>query len=466
MATQSDSKLIQLLKSLTPAEWKRLRLYVESPYFNQNETITALFANLFALATDLDRATPAQIYRGVTQLADLKQINYLQSDLLQLCYGFLALEQLYLDQKTITLHTLEALSDRGLTKHHTLIFDRNRSQISRSAKQDAAYHLSLYQIENHGRAHMDKQGVRRVNEHLQPAIDHLDHFYLHEKLKYTCAMLNSQRLIAAPFAFRYLAELKTFFETNPLDDLPLGIRMYYAIFRMLTQSDADTEFAQLKNWIAEAANAFEREEMTNISGYALNYCINKIRLGREEYVQEALNLYQNGITSGILLEGGRLSPWHFKNIIKLALRSQQYTWTEQFILQHNHLLDDHFKDDALHYNLAELHFYTNQYNKALTHLNRVEFTDMNYNLGAKEMLIKIYFEQDENDALESLLHAFKIFLQRNRMISEPVRRTYLHFIRLVKKVQRVQKKHIPALRIEIESTEPVAARQWLLDQIA
>ncbi len=459
----AQSKLIQLLISFSPTEMKQFALFAKSEFAGGNAQTAKAIDVLLRHYPDYSSCSGESLFERHTK-CDPKRINYLLSELLKLAYQFLAIEALGKQPVYEACLTLKALSERGLHKHYNLLYTRTHERLTADTLLDGQHFQLLYQLEDINREHIDKQGLRVVNESLQTAVDALDYFYLIEKLKYTCAMLNSQQVIAAPFAFRYIEELRQFFEHNPLPQSP-GIAIYYRIFRMLTHPDSETDFAELKKLIQQYESAFSQAEMTNIYSYALNYCIGKIRLVQESYVQEALQLYRQGLDTGVLLEKEKLSPWHFKNIIKLALRSKEYAWTEQFILEKHHLLEQGFRQDALHYNLAELYFYTGAYDKALTHLNKVEFTDINYNLGAKVMLVKIYQVQGEMDALESLLHAFRTFLQRNKLVSELVRRTYLNFVKLAVKVTRVPKSKIESLKKEIMQMEPLTERQWLLAQL-
>jgi hypothetical protein len=451
-----NSKLIALFRGFTSGEVKRFRLFLQSPYFQSSDEVSALGLALLEQWPHFEQIS--------LEKTDPKLLNYQLSDLLQLAYRFVGLEEMQASRENETNYwALRSLSNRGLEKHYSLLLERTKSHTLALQKPDAALHQFMFRLEDLDRKHFDQLGLRKHNESLQRAVDRLDLFYLLEKLKHTCAMLNSQVVLATPYAFRYVPELKAFFETNPMPEGAPGISIYYQIFRLLTLPDADAEFEQLKDLIRRHGNAFELAELTNIYSYALNYANARSQIDR--FAQEALDLYTQGIKDGVLLEDGKLSPWHFKNVIKLALRSQQYAWAQQFILEKSALLDDGFKTDAIHYNLAELHFYTGKYDEALLHLNKVEFTDINYNLGAKLMLVKIYFEQSEFVALQSLLHSFKTFLMRNREISETFRRAYLNFLKCVKKLEKVNKRNAAALKLEIEQMEPITAKAWLLAQI-
>jgi tetratricopeptide (TPR) repeat protein len=231
---------------------------------------------------------------------------------------------------------------------------------------------------------------------------------------------------------------------------------------MLTREPADEDFAALKTLLTERQPEFSHRILNDLYQYAINYCNLQIMKVQERYVGEALALYRRAVQAGIFLEHGRLSPWHYKNIIKLALRLREYDWTETFIREFTALLPPEDREDAFHFNLAELYYYKGRYDEAMQELNRIEFSDVHYNLGAKVLLAKIYYELQATDALESLLHAFKIFLHRNRVISEDLRRTYLNFIALLHKIVHATPERRPALRQRIEKTPLLTGKNWLV----
>ncbi|MBL7827348.1 MAG: hypothetical protein JNJ57_11995, partial [Saprospiraceae bacterium] len=214
--------------------------------------------------------------------------------------------------------------------------------------------------------------------------------------------------------------------------------------------------------LAARAQEFNQEDLTDVYQYAINHCNIQIMKARESYVQEAFDLYVESVSSGVLLENRILSPWHFKNIINLGLKLKKYAWTEAFIESHTQLLAPEFQPDALHYNLALLYYSTGRHDDALLHLNRVEYSDIHYSTGAKVMLCQIYFQNDDIDALESLIHAFNTYLRRNRLISENVRQVYLNFILIMRKVMRARPQQYPAIAQEVQKMRVLAAKDWLL----
>ena len=166
---------------------------------------------------------------------------------------------------------------------------------------------------------------------------------------------------------------------------------------MLTKENGGPYFEKLKSLLNEHFHHFQKEEMMEMHLYAINFCIRKIREKEERYVEEALNIYLKTIEDGLLFEHGYLSPWTYKNVVKFGLGLNRFDWTENFIHKYNKSLATSFQKDALQFNLADLYYYKNDLGKALEHLRNVEFSDIYYTLGAKVILLKIYFPSNEMD---------------------------------------------------------------------
>ena len=100
-------------------------------------------------------------------------------------------------------------------------------------------------------------------------------------------------------------------------------------------------------------------------------------------------------------------------------------------------------------------------------LLRVEFKDMLNNLDARRMLLKSYFELGEYNALDSLLDSFSRYIHRQKEKGYH-QENYLNLIRFVKKIihAKVEDKKIwKQMKEEIESTNRLAEREWLLEKL-
>lgn len=239
------------------------------------------------------------------------------------------------------------------------------------------------------------------------------------------------------------------------------IRIYYTIYQALIQEGKEVHFIRLKEYISQYQELLPATDIKDVLLFAINYCARKIRQGKDQYISEALQLYLAGIESEALLENGHLSPWTFTNVVKLLLRLEQFDRIEPFIRQYAPMLPAEFRENALHYNLAELYYYTQQFEKAQTELVQVAYSDLNYYLGARVLLAKIYYEQGEEEALLSLIASFTIFLKRNKDISANIKQTYLNFCNLLFKIVRRSLRNWAELAIEIAEVPLLTDRSWL-----
>ena len=153
----------------------------------------------------------------------------------------------------------------------------------------------------------------------------------------------------------------------------------------------------------------------------------------------------------------------------ISLRLGEYEWAENFLNQYGDKLPIDFRKNALSYNRALIFFYQKKYDKVISLLHSVEYDDLVYNLSSKSMLMAIYYEQDEYDALYFLADAFKAYLNRHKDINEKMRFNYMNYILFVRKLTKIMpgdNKGIDSLRQEIKEAKGVASERWLIEKLA
>lgn len=458
------SKLIELVRTFSGRDWTDFQDFVRSPYFNRNQVLVRLCDFLAAQAPEFKNIHRAHAFAVLFPDEPYQDaaLNHAMSFLLKLGERFVGQIQFERDAIATDYFTLKGLAERELEKHYRYLYDRAVQKQGGQERRDAVFHYEQYMLANLEANRLSQSTARVFNDYVQRTADQLDYFYLAEKMRCTCYMLTSQVVLATPYNLQLVDEITRFISQYPMPEDAPAIHAYFHIFQLLTQENAQTDFDDLKSLLVSQESRFSREELSDLYQYAINFCNFQILKLKEPFVEEALNLYIKGVESGILLQKGKLSPWHFKNIIKLALRLERFDWTEQFVLQSKQLLEAGFQEDAYYYNLAELYYYTGRLDEAMLHLNKVEFTDIHYNLGSKVLLVKIYYETEASNALESLLDSFKNYLHRNKVISEELRRTYLNFITLVRRILRASPAQYPALHEKVQQLPLLTGKNWLL----
>lgn len=462
----TQSKLIFLLKTFKKSEWRRFREFLASPYFNKRTDLIAFFNYIASLYPNLSgkKLEKVIIFKKLypNQPYDDKQMRYLMNYTLKAAEQFLGqqkLESLSLKDNYI----LEELVDRKLEKHSKKYFDKIAENQESTLEKSAAYYYSKYKLADTANRHFFNQDVRKYDDNLKFAVENLDLFYFYNKLKYSCEMSNRQKVFSTKYDLEFTNLLHQYLEKKDIQEEPL-IAIYAQIFVLLTKEDAAENFENLKALIQKYNHIIPIIEKQHIYSYAINYCGRQIKFNNRinYYANQCLDLYLEGIQQEFLFINGYLSPWNFKNVVKLAVNLKKYDWTEKFIQEYYKKLAPEFQEDALHYNLADLAYRRQNYKDAQYHLLLVEDSDVFYTLGAKTMLLKIYYENDEQEALFSLIASFSIYLRRKKEISDLFRKTYLNFTTLLHQIIRATKDKIPSLVEKIKQMESLTSRNWLL----
>lgn len=460
------TKLIPLLFTLRKAEWNQLQDFLASPYYNKDETVIRLFqllaARIQASRSELDiskKELAAGLWPGKPYEA--KAFTYVLSRLNKLVEQYIALEQANQSEFELQLAALDAFSERGLDKH----FRAGKRQLQRALSNSTQSAFSVFkararlsEIED---LHYNRQKKRVYDPSIELLGHHLDHAYFLQRLHQACSILDRQHILQADYDTAISEDWLRHISENLAGQEPI-LQVYLAIFTMLREEKEVDHFPTFKQHLFDLQVVIADKDLTEIYLFAINYCARRIRAGEEAYVAEALQLYLQAIKAGWFIINEQLSPWTYANVVKLFLRRKEYEQAEDFIQQYISFLPAEFRENALHYNMAELHYYTNAYEAAQEHLIQVAFNDLNYYLGARVLLAKIYFQTGAEDALSSHLAAFMMFLQRNKQLSKNLKRTYLNFCRILARILRTIPEKRTAIRADIEAANPLTDRVWLL----
>lgn len=462
-----ESKLIFLLKTFKKSEWRRFREFLASPFFNKRKDLLAFYqcieetAPLFA-AEKLEKEVVFKKIYGQKAYDD-KQMRYLMNYTLKAAEQFMGYQRFECSNQ-LDNYILEELVNRKLEKHSKRYFENiSKKQKDKEEYTDDRFYAQ-YKFMDIANKHFINQDLRRDDQNLKLASEKLDTFYFYNKLKYSCEMLNRQSQFSSNYDLAFTKLLYNHLEQSSEIQEPL-IAIYAQIYALSTKEDAKNNFEKLKHLIREHNQYIPSTEKRHIYSFAINYCSRQIKHNKNPiyFVRECLALYLVGIQQEFLFINGYLSPWYFKNVVKLGFNLKRYDWTAAFIQDYHKKLAPTFQEDALHYNLADLAYRKGNHEKAQLYLLKVAYSDVFYTLGAKTMLLKIYYENNELESLLSLIASFSIYLKRNKKIGKNYRDTYLNFTSLLHQVTKAKKGKTSKILEKIYQTELLSNRRWLLE---
>jgi hypothetical protein len=485
------SELLEIFKCLTKQDRRELHDFVRSPFHNKREDVILLYEYLNknfkegpSVFQDNEHKNLGSVFKKENVFKavfvdvknyDDKQLRYTMSFLLKCIRQFLVYKDLTVNELNNEIALNRALRQRGADK----IFEKNIQQSFLFFENQNLRHADFYfykyrlQMVEYEYLHRRQRGGEL---HLQEISDSFDDFFMVEILRLACAMKAHQGISQRTYNLSFLEEVLTKIEKGTYAPTPSPqsagftsstVLAYYFAYKTLSNNAQSADFQSLKNFIVEKGSIFPQIEIRDLTLVAINFCIKKLNSGERQYELEALDLYKSGLEKGSFLENGELSPYTYKNIMMLSVKNNEFEWSEQFLHNFKKYLPARERENLFKYNLALFYFRKNEYAKAMQLLQEVTLKDALYNLDARRVLMCIYYELGEFDALDSLLESFKIFLHRQKDLSYH-RQSYLNLIKFVKKLLQtnlLDKKEREILRGQILETTELTERDWLLGQL-
>ena len=463
------SQLIEVLKSLSEREMKALSKYLASPYFDKRRGVMQLYEHIAAALRANDVAVldkkhtykklfPNQAYKDV-------ELRLIMSGLLRQVEGFLAMERYQQDDMAQNIYLAQSYRHRKLAKpfQQTLKNARRAQQKKLSYSTTIQFRQSLLHAEEYQfLLEENRQGERD----LQAWHDAINHFFIAETLRQACIMLTHERVAEKDYNFLLLSDILKHIEAQPdLLEIP-SINLYYHSYCTLKGTQNEEHFRQLKAGIIRYGTGFSQVELKEIYTLSINHCIRQNNKKEDlDFLHELLDLYKVGLTQDAFLENGFLSRWTYKNIVTAGLMLKEFEWVEGFIYEYESKLERRYRKDSFSYNLACLYYGKKQHDKAISQLHQVKFDDVFLNLNARNLLLKIYLELEEYEALDAHLNSFETFIRRKK-INNPHRANYLNIIKLSRKIIQLNPHDKAAKTVlikEIEGEKNPSTRAFLLD---
>lgn len=471
-------KLITLLDDFSGYDLNRLRRYLTSPYFNENEEVIQLFDLIDdrirekTLHEDQDHATAKK--KLWQQIFGKKRYNdthmrRLLSELIRHALNFLALEQYQTQPVLEQTLLLNILKDQKFDLHFAGAIRQASNYQEKSGLRDASFHFFQHLLEEQQFQKNEKSDKKsEIAEKLALADYHFNCYYISKKLKYLGDALGYREFLSIEAEVELPPGFMEWLRQSKYIEEPI-IHAYFLVIQLFLQPEKETFFHELKQVLETCGDIFQKPELKELYIHLVNYCIyKKINIGEVAFFNELFEIFKTSLAKEIWLEKGIIEPQYYKTIISVGLHVNAFDWVENFIRTYTDKLPPADQENAKTYNLAKVYFQQAQYDKVIGQLREVEYQNLNYALGGKLMLLKTYYELNEYLALDSLMDSFRIYLRRNKLISKDVRQQYLNVLRFVKKLSNIRpgdEAAIAKTRQQINDCKALADKSWILQKL-
>lgn len=463
------SHLISVLRTFSKKEVRECRKWLASPSHNTRNDVIDLFEYLVTNnhLDDEKFLGKDRVFKKIFPGEEFDDARFRQSMhfLTKALEEFLAYQELKEDEVAIQLALARVYRKRKLDRAFQKAMRETENLYEEAPYQDAHFLRNKYLIQQVQYEYQsEKKRTSQLN--LQEVSDALDESYFSEKLRQSCFQLSHQAVYKAGYQIGLIEEVLKYIEEKGLQRIP-AIGIYYYILKAHSDKSNPVHFQKLKEQIEKHSHSFPLYNLRDIYILAINYCMGQVNLGDKTYLRELFELYKRGIETMALIDNGLISQYTFKNVVTAGTSLKEFDWVKSFIENYQQFLDPAQRENFVHFTLAKLHFEKGDFDKAHRLLVHFDYDDILTNLHAKSMLIRMYYQEGELDALESLLESMRSYVARKKVIGYH-KSIYSNLIRYTRRLVRVNPydpKQITKLRNEIEMAQPLTERQWLLEQL-
>lgn len=471
-----SKSLISLLKSFNKNEFIRFGDFINSPYFNKQLHVKLLWDYLKKLHPQFppEFLSKEYVYNKIYPHEKFveSRLRNLCSDLKLLIEKFMMIESLQADKKGAELYKLTSLN----SKRQYVLFKKKYDEIIKSKKNEFSdewtynNNVQLYNL-NFSYLNANNTDAKDTEEVLKMINDESLKFFLSVFFKNSHRILNKQRTF-----FKYGYSPKNFetacniIESNPDEFMNESYIMLHYYAAMLYKNYDEASFTTLYDFIFKNFRKLDSGDATDILVALINYCRTQSLKGEREFELKAFEIYKLMADNNIWTKGNLLRPSVYRGAVSVACNCKDFVWAENFIKNFKELQPQEHIESNYFLCFGRLYFDSKQYGKAIEHLAQVKNEDSSYKYETDALLMKIYYEINETEALFSKIDSFRHWINNNEnVISERYRKVFKTMVDCIDKITKLKLKpdnfNIEKLRTKITEDESLVNRLWMLEKI-
>lgn len=475
-----NNRVIKIVATFSRKEMTRFHELVQSPYFIKHKDVRKLVKYLNKIYPNFNGDTcnrfvlSKKLFPGKdhdqSKIAIVFTYTYRALEIFLIQEEF-AQEEIY--QKVLSIQSLRKRNQLKYLERTIRILD---NLLEKHPFKDVDFYRGHYHLASERDNYQLLSDMAQRDNSLQQKQQLLDTTYLIEKLRDACEMQVRTNILKVNYSTRLLEAVLQEVAENLEEYRKIPpIFIFYQIYLMLTQKEEQYYFEVVQT-LDEQKEVFPKETLQGIYNYLQNYCIAQINKGNGQFMNELFKLYQNQLENALILEDFLMFEWHYKNIVTVGLRVGATDWVARFIEKYKRYLPEEVRENAYSFNLASYYYAKQELGKVLRLLTQVEYNHIRYSFGAKTLLLRTYFDLEEDEVLLSQIDAFWQYLYRNRYTNPSRIEGLQNFVRYLRKLVllRTQKEVMDKdkLKLDLEKlsttvaeTHNIINKDWLVEKI-
>ena len=355
------------------------------------------------------------------------------------------------------------LRERGIAERAHQVITKLKSGKERQQEESLEFHRSCWLIaeEEHEWASLHNKVKGDIN--IPNVIYHLDLYYFIYRselenryfLQQRGAQLPDLDLIEA--GFDYYKNKSTLLQiTKTINEI------------LRKGGPTLEEFLNLLQLLQSNVTTLSFQSRVQCYAYLRNFCILLINQGKFELFQTLHDIHKHNLDQGYFFVHGEISPNSFISLIQTATRVKDFSWTIDFIKNHQKKLLG--GDEGQYYyrmGMAQCYFAENKFEQASNIIPETP-SSFYYHHMVRILELKIFYEL-RSELLPYKIDAFRKYIERTaaKSLAAQLREMYLNFLKILLQLSQssLKDKARSARLIErIKEKKLLADRAWLLEK--
>lgn len=472
-----ETKLIRILSFFDLRELKKLKLLVDSPYFNNEEPVRALMDYLLRYAPEFDhpRINYLDAYRYVFHSnrvpADPRgAISKVAHKLILLVREFIAQEEMQEHSAQKNLHQIQFFYRHGMLDSIPKLLQETDDLLEAHPHRHEYYFRLRLLFEADRSTYLNTvQDRSSLDYNLNRQDRALDAYYALSKLQMYCFAKNAELRTQVEFDYSQKESLLYWMRQSGILEDP-NINVWYLALQLLETPD-HTRYQALKTAMRQLDGAPSQPSLRILYSYLANTA-RLIFSDRQAYFRALFDLYREQLEQNILYVNGYLTPIMLRNITIVGLKLREFDWVHRFLQENADRIVPSFleREDIVTLCRAYLHFEKGEYHDTLALINELRYESLFTKMDERRIRLMCYYELKLFDPLEDLVNSFRKLITINRKsIPEQYikdNRLFINFLNKLAATRSDPKNKRQALAEEICQVPIMPEKEWLLAKAA
>jgi len=479
-------KIFDVLRTFSAEEFKEFGRFVRSEYFNRNKKAALLFEAIkdyYPLFTSTQLEKERLFIKISPKKFNDSTMRNMFSALIRLAGQFIAIEKLKTNTAVWNDNLLLGLMQRNLTSLTKIVLDKQEQELKSLNGVESGSFLNRYyhEINKYNFSILDGKVIKL--KHVKAQLIKLRDSGVFITIHFIMELVSNQINLFLTTGKFNVSDMSDLTE-KILQDFELEaaykklknkteygfiLALYIKLLRSFAHPENHKLFIDYRHCVDKYINRLGPDEISFHYSRIISYVTLKITQfpSNSQYLDELFELHEIIINNGYYLNSKvtYIPASLYRNIIQIALRSNQIGWLVKFMAKAPGLLAPQHSESMLNYGNALAAYETGKPDLALDTMHKISLDNFIYKYDLYNLRIKIFFDKGNYETLVDTIHAYMIFIKNDPLQTKRRKDENRNFAKYIKRLAEFRegtgKIDINFHRHKLDENELVANKPWL-----